>query len=851
MMAAASFPSTFFFLLSFFALRCCGGPIFTEFIRPNFTATNLGFVDNNGAFLSSKSDIFRASICNPLGNGEYYLCILHVESDQVVWSANRGSPVTNADRFVFSTDGILVYGADGSLVWRTKFSSQADLVSLIQLEDTGNLRLLDSSNSSIWESFDHPTDTILMGQKLPVGVNLVGSINKSNLAAGDYALTVAKDDALLQWKGRTYWRITMDSRAFKDQNADIAYMQVNGSGLYLFAAGGGNPVVVWQISLNPAGLRLVTLDSSGKLRVQSHSRSTWNTEFVAPSSDCSVPLWCGSLGICSDSGGANNNSYCTCLTQMPAANQSDPSKGCTLSGQTDFCSSTSSSSSIGYLALGSGIGYFEDSYIQPVDHADGPSDISVCQQLCSANCSCLGYFYNSNSGSCFLVREVMGSLRLTGDKSMSGYLKTTSHQSGDSGGQGGKSPPLAALIFLPAGGVLLFITVCALGLTWWRRSRKQFSLKTGYPYSDESGEDIDLQSIPGLPVKFSLSELESATNNFSVKIGTGGFGAVYKGILQDGTQIAVKKINNVGMQGKKEFYTEIATIGSIHHVNLVRLHGFCAEATQRLLVYEYMNLGSLDRSLFSQNTIIEWPERVEIAIGTARGLSYLHSSCQPKIIHCDIKPENILLNDPKQIKLSDFGLSKLLTLEQSNLFTTMRGTRGYLAPEWLTNSAISEKTDVYSYGMVLLEIIRGRKNCSAAENDDEANVYFPMYALEMHEQGRYSELVDPRLAVAGKVNGHEVERMVKVALCCVQEEPWMRPSMGTVVGMLEGVLPLCEPRVQSLTFLRLYGRRFSEPSTLLSGSSPVGVFSPATTGSSFPTSLSRSAASAQQLSSPR
>ncbi|XP_031491897.1 G-type lectin S-receptor-like serine/threonine-protein kinase At5g35370 [Nymphaea colorata] len=846
MMAPASFPCMFLFLLSFFALRCLGGPISTEFIRPNFTATNLGFVDNNGVFLASKSNIFRASICNPAGDGEYYLCVLHVESNQVVWSANRGSPVTNADRIVFLTTGIFIYGANGSLVWWTKFRSQADAVSLVHLQDTGNLQLLDSSNSSIWESFDHPTDTILMGQKLPLGVNLIGSISKNNLASGDYALAVTKDDALLQWKGHTYWRITMDPRAFKDQNADITYMQVNGSGLYLFAAGGGNLIVVWRVILSPAKLRLLTLDSSGKLRVQSYSRFSWNTEFLAPASDCSVPLWCGSLGICSDSGGANNNSYCTCPDQIPAANRSDLSKGCTLSGQTDFCSSTSSSPSIDYLALGTGIDYFEDSYSQAVNPLNGSSDISDCRKLCSANCSCLGYFYNSDFGSCFLVREVVGSLQRTGDKSMSGYLKTISH---DFGVQGGKRLPLAALILLPAAGILLLTTICALVLSWRRMPRKQFSSKTSYPNSNESDEDIDLQFVPGLPKKFSLSQLESATNNFSVKIGSGGFGAVYKGILEDGTQVAVKKINNVGVQGKREFYTEIATIGSIHHVNLVRLHGFCAEAAQRLLVYEYMNLGSLDRSLFSQSTVMEWSERVEIAIGTARGLSYLHSSCQPKIIHCDIKPENILLNDPKQIKLSDFGLSKLLTLEQSNLFTTMRGTRGYLAPEWLTNSAISEKTDVYSYGMVLLEIIRGRKNCSAAEDEGEANVYFPMYALDMHEQGRYLELVDPRLA--DKVKSEEVERMVKVALCCVQEEPWLRPSMGTVVGMLDGVLPLCEPRVQSLTFLRFYGRRFSEPSTLLSGSSPAAGFSLGSTGSSFPASFSPSVASAQQVSGPR
>ncbi|KAE8669449.1 G-type lectin S-receptor-like serine/threonine-protein kinase [Hibiscus syriacus] len=223
-----------------------------------------------------------------------------------------------------------------------------------------------------------------------------------------------------------------------------------------------------------------------------------------------------------------------------------------------------------------------------------------------------------------------------------------------------------------------------------------------------------------------------------------------------------------------------------------------------------MNRGSLDRSLFSNGPALAWQERFDIALGTARGLAYLHGGCEHKIIHCDVNRKNILLHDHFQAKISDFGLSKLLTPEQSSLFTTMRGTRGYLAPEWLTNSAISEKTDVYSFGMVLLELVSGRKNCSLRSNSLMGLVYFPLFALEMHEQGRYMELADPRLE--GQVNNEEVEKLVRIALCCVHEEPVLRPSMATVVGMLEGALPLSHPRNESLNFLRFYGRRFTEAS---------------------------------------
>ncbi|MQL82178.1 hypothetical protein Taro_014644 [Colocasia esculenta] len=192
-------------------------------------------------------------------------------------------------------------------------------------------------------------------------------------------------------------------------------------------------------------------------------------------------------------------------------------------------------------------------------------------------------------------------------------------------------------------------------------------------------------------------------------------------MLLDKTTVAVKRISNNGVQGKREFCTEIAVIDNIHHVNLVKFRGFCVQASKQLLLYKFMNRGSLDRTLFAAvgSPVLEWGERVEIVLGMARGLPYLHGGCDHKIIHCDVKPENILLGDHSQVKISDFGLSKLLAPEQPTHFTTMRGTWGYLAPEWLTNSAISDHTDVYSYDMVLLEIVHGRKNYVVVRHIDD------------------------------------------------------------------------------------------------------------------------------------
>ena len=298
-----------------------------------------------------------------------------------------------------------------------------------------------------------------------------------------------------------------------------------------------------------------------------------------------------------------------------------------------------------------------------------------------------------------------------------------------------------------------------------------------------------------MPVRFSYSDLHKATNNFSIKLGQGGFGSVYLGVLSDGTLLAVKQLEAIG-QGMEEFRAEFGLIGSIHHVHLVQLKGFCAEGHYRLLVYEYMGKGSLDRWIFQNNEgipLLDWNTRFNIAVGIAKGLAYLHEECEVKIVHCDIKPENVLLDDNFAAKVSDFGLAKLMDREQSLVCTQLRGTRGYLAPEWIFEYAISEKSDVYSYGMLLLEIIAGRKNYDPRQSSDKA--YLPTYAFKMREEENLKEILDPKLET-----DEEDERVVtaiKVALWCIQEDMHLRPPMTKVVQMLEGHCVVPQPPTSS------------------------------------------------------
>uniref|UniRef100_A0A0D6QWR2 non-specific serine/threonine protein kinase n=1 Tax=Araucaria cunninghamii TaxID=56994 RepID=A0A0D6QWR2_ARACU len=313
--------------------------------------------------------------------------------------------------------------------------------------------------------------------------------------------------------------------------------------------------------------------------------------------------------------------------------------------------------------------------------------------------------------------------------------------------------------------------IVCISLGWW------------YMFRTSNGDaDHDLQGYSAIPIgfkKFSFAELKKATDNFKVTLGQGGFGTVYKGVLSDNKVVAVKQLEGVS-QSEDQFWAEVSVIGRVHHMNLVRMFGFCAEGRHRLLVYEYVEKGSLDRYLFKANEVLGWKERFEIAVGTARGLAYLHEECLEWILHCDIKPQNILLDHKFCPKVSDFGLAKLVDRDRAFTFSTIRGTRGYLAPEWVMNLPITAKADVYSFGIVLLEIVSG---LSTSNTGSVQSSNLVQWVSEKSEGGsRKEEVVDPKLQ--GNFNSEEVGRMLRTALLCVKQDKDRRPSMSQVVQML-------------------------------------------------------------------
>ncbi|PIN11575.1 Serine/threonine protein kinase [Handroanthus impetiginosus] len=285
---------------------------------------------------------------------------------------------------------------------------------------------------------------------------------------------------------------------------------------------------------------------------------------------------------------------------------------------------------------------------------------------------------------------------------------------------------------------------------------------------------------------FTLRDLEIATNRFSAEnvLGEGGYGVVYRGKLVNGTEVAVKKLlNNLG-QAEKEFRVEVEAIGHVRHKNLVRLLGYCIEGVQRMLVYEYVNNGNLEQWLHGamrQHGTLTWEARMKVLLGTANALAYLHESIEPKVVHRDIKSSNILIDDDFNAKVSDFGLAKLLDSGESHITTRVMGTFGYVAPEYANSGLLNEKSDIYSYGVLLLEAVTGRDPVDYGRPANEVNLV--EWLKMMVGNRRAEEVVDPNLEVRPTTRG--LKRALLVALRCVDPDSEKRPKMSHVVRMLE------------------------------------------------------------------
>lgn len=478
---------------------------------------------------------------------------------------------------------------------------------------------------------------------------------------------------------------------------------------------------------------------------------------------------------------SKTNASCTCLPGTSKVGKGICSENSSLVGKCEAANLNHTSEF--RIAAMQQTNYYFPEFSVITNYSDIPT-VSKCGDACLVDCECMASVYGLDDEKpyCWLLRSLdFGGYE---DPGSTLFVKVRSNGSiSPAGDKRGSEENKGKVLVLP---IVLSMTFLMglLSLLLYYNVHRRRSLKRAM----ESA-----LILSGAPINFSYRDLQIRTSNFSQLLGTGGFGSVYKGILADGTLIAVKKLDKVLPHGEKEFITEVNTIGSMHHMNLVRLCGYCSEGSHRLLVYEFMKNGSLDKWIFPsyncRSRLLDWSTRYHIAIATAQGIAYFHEQCRNRIIHCDIKPENILLDENFCPKVSDFGLAKLMGREHSHVVTMVRGTRGYLAPEWVSNRPITVKADVYSYGMLLLEVIGGRRNLDMSF--DAEDFFYPGWAFKEMTNGTPLKAADRRLE--GAVKEEELMRALKVAFWCIQDEVIMRPSMGEVVKMLEGSMGINTP----------------------------------------------------------
>ncbi|PIN12632.1 Serine/threonine protein kinase [Handroanthus impetiginosus] len=721
--------SSTLFLLLFILFSATA--IMADEISPGSTL----YASNPGQSWNSPSTNFSLSFVQESQN-TYFAAVMY--NGIPIWKAGGepGGAVNSSASLRFLPNGNLQLivgstGLAGSIVWQSNTAGRG--ITSASLEDSGNF-ILKNGSFPAWTTFDNPTDTILPGQNFTVNhVLRCGSYFFRLLPSGEMCLRWNDSVEYYKSKGiNNTDNINFTSPSLRMQSIGI---------LSLFDPLLSNPLLMARGNdygeASDNTLRFVKLDCDGNVRIYSSAISSGRgnkiVRWTAVTDQCLVFGYCGNFGVCKYEE-FNAAPVCGCPSQdFDLIDRNDARKGCRRKEDIQDCETT-------ILSLDSSLFLT----FPPDTHPDVFTvSISSCRSNCLADPTCVASTsFADGTGFCYMKRSVFISGYQSPTLTSTSYIKVC--QPGNPNPQlpsrkvsrNSKALKISVVIL----GSSLFLTVLASGLLgFYSRSKPRYeSLLSQYSVSDYTS---------GVPVEFSYKELQKETKQFKEKLGEGGFGSVYKGVLSNKMAVAVKQLEGIG-QGEKQFRMEVATISSTHHLNLVKLIGFCSEGRHRLLIYEFLKNGSLDRFLFtpeSDKKVLNWERRYNIASGVARGITYLHEECRDCILHCDIKPENILLDENYNARISDFGLARLLNMNdhRHRSMITVRGTRGYLAPEWAANLPITPKADVYSYGMVLLEIVSGRRNFEVSSETN--NKRFSLWAYEEFEKGNIEGVVDRRV----------------------------------------------------------------------------------------------------------
>ncbi|KAK6932451.1 PAN/Apple domain [Dillenia turbinata] len=768
----------------------------------------------DGDVLLSKNETFAFGFFTPNNSSSRrYVGVWYnkVIEKNIVWVANRENPINNTSG-VLSVDqwgNLLLYDANRStLVWSANVSSKS---SHIQLLDSGNLVLVEENSTLyVWQSFDHPTDTMLSGMKIGLdrktGENrfLTSWRSSNDPGQGDYMFELDLSGSLqfVLYKGSTrLWRTPPWPWLLP-----ALFLRGNSFRYFYFFSNNQDGVLYSYASDDSSVPTRLVVDDSGYVSwyMWNERDNRWNSIWSAPEDICDEYRHCGAYSICAPS--ATIMFECSCLPGFEPKSPRDwhlrdGSGGCARKQNISLC--------------GNGEGFLKVERVKLPDTSLVGATKFVnsleCRQQCLRNCSCTAYataLGDQKENVCLMWFGELMDMRPEPEWGTDLFVRVDSITlaENEKKNKGFLSKKELLVISFSIDGVLLTLFLMVVCVRLIRRKKLKVNrdkhrplvhimkskLRSSQENSNASGSQESSVHVPF----YDFTTIIAATNNFAStnKLGHGGFGSVFK--VRSTTEWCgdcCKRLSKDSGQGLEEFKNEVMLMAQLQHKNLVKLLGYCIEKDEKILVYEYLPNKSLDNFIFDEEKKLElnWRKRHEIIVGIAKGMVYLHQDSRLKIIHRDLKASNILLDNKLNPKISDFGIAKICGGEHSQANTRrIVGTYGYMSPEYVIFGNFSTKSDVFSFGVLLLEIISGKRNNVDYQNHPSLNLIG--FVWELWKQDKALEIIDSSLEEPGF--SYEALRCIQVGLLCVQECAADRPAMSEVVFMLGNNTSLPSPK---------------------------------------------------------
>ncbi|CAH9130889.1 unnamed protein product [Cuscuta epithymum] len=774
----------------------------------------------DGETITSAGKKFSLGFFSPNGTTNRYVGIWYstISPQSVVWVANRKNPIPDRNgTFGISGDGnFAVLDGRNVSVWRTNVSVTSENATMV-LKDDGDLVLCtnpEKINGVLWRSFTDPTDTFLPEMRANVSDGerkiLSSWTSPGDPSPGRFSMGIdpRASPQIVVWDG--------DKRRWRSGH----WNRVNFLGLpnlraiskYGFNVYGDNGGYIEYTPSNSSDFMRFTIDWEGNEVQQRWDESIkqWKQIQSQPADDpCGFYNRCGKFAKCATSSAPVKFS-CSCVDGFVPNN--GPEGGCIRRTKLQ-CGRNSSEGD------GGKDGFREVVRIKLPDFADAESDAvneEDCRKKCEGDCSCNAFAFVYGIPCMIWRTDLVDMQQFEKGSGSTLFLRLARSELGD---KKKRRTIIVATSVAAAASTIILVTL-AIWILYKRKSKrkKDEALQSELPSSGESSTDLSDGTCP-LAVEgnhgtgsdlasFTFTAMAIATNHFSHenKLGQGGFGHVYKGVLPCGQEVAVKRLSRKSNQGMQEFKNELTVIARLQHRNLVRLLGCCVEGEEKMLLYEYMPNKSLDSFIFDsvKRGELNWRKRYQIIEEIARGLLYLHRDSRLRIIHRDLKASNILLDSEMNPKISDFGMARIFGGNQNEENTNrVVGTYGYMAPEYAMEGLFSVKSDVYSFGVLLLEIVSGRRNNSFRSSYHSGIVE---YAWEQWDQGKPMNLMDP--LIFKSCVPPQVLRCIQIGLLCVQDLAVHRPNMSSIVLFLETddvTLPAPRPPTYTASMRRLDG----------------------------------------------